>query len=231
MNGNNNNNPRTRPNMTVQPRGWEVAQVIQTGRPTIQTSRNADRVRIVNRELFTTVSPVFVAGVTPSAGSVSSLAFGTAATNMFSNISWLYSFARSYDKFRVISIKFVWQPQLPVTTSGVVAMWFDSDPEAILPPVAYRQCSGNMNAKTCMIFEPMEITMKPDQLNRLPQYLTLTGAVAPTVPDTAIVGNLKFAFSVITLANVAAAGAIDIGNLWADYEIEFLNPSNPSSEP
>jgi len=224
------NGPKPRPNQVVQPRGWEVAQVIQTGRPTIQTAANADRIRVTNREIVATLSPVFVAGVTPTLGYAFSLGFGATSNYVFSsNNSWLFNIGNNYDKYRVLKIKFIWQPQLPVTTAGVVAMWFDSDPEATAAPASYRACSGNMNAKTCSIFEPMEITIRPDQLNRLPQYLTTVLTAAPSIPDTAIVGNLQFANSTITLSNAAAAGNIDIGTLWVDYEVELINPSRPLS--
>lgn len=222
-------NPATRPNMVVQPRGWEVAQIIQTGRPTIQTSKSADRIRVTNRELFATISPIFVAGSAPAGGNAFSLGFGAVATFVFNSAGWLFGIAANYDKFRVVNIKFVWQPQMPVTTGGIVALWFDSDPEATLAPAAYKDCSGNMNAKTSMVFEPMEILLKPDQLNRLPQYLTTYLNIAPIVPDTAIVGNAKFSYSTIVSANAALAGATDIGNLWVDYDIEMINPSRPGS--
>jgi len=217
--------------MVVQPRGWQVAQIIQTGRPTIQTMRGADKIRVTNRELFATVSPIFAVGAAVTGGVAYSLGFSGTSTYVFGLTSWLLNMAKNYDKYRCLMVKFVWQPIMPVTTGGAVAMWFDSDPEAATAPSAYRVCSGNMNAKTCAVFEPMEMVLRPDQLNRLPQYLTTLAGAAEAVTETAVVGNLKFAWSTLISANAALTGQNDTGFLWVDYDIELINPSNPNSEP
>lgn len=203
--------------------GWDTAQRIDTGVPGIVT-RN-DRIVVRNREIILELTAAATAGAIPTGGTSSPLAFG--AGTAFTSSQWLYNLAASYDKFVVRRFRFVYQPILPVTTSGTVAIWFDSDPTAIAVPSGYSSVSGNMNAKTASIFAPIELELRPDQLNRLPQYLTaLNGAGGSSL--TASVGVLKYANSAVVLSS-AITGTVSTGYLWADYEIELLNPSSFNS--
>lgn len=212
--------------MSVTPRvsrpitGWENAQNISTGVPSITTRK--DRIIVRNREIILALTASATLGAIPASGTASPLAFGAATA--FTSAQWLFGLGNLYDKFIVRKFRFIYQPILPVTTSGTVALWFDSDPTATAVPLGYTSVSGNMNAKTASIFSPIELDLRPDQLNRLPQYITLLGgsAVSSLVGS---VGVLKYANSVAMIAGSNFSGTVETGYLWADYEIEFLNPS------
>ncbi len=216
-------------NGTVQPpprgvvRGWEVAPTISMGIPLVRSTR--DRIVVRNRELIASPSATFAAGLAPTGGTALSLGFG--AGSCFASTSWLYNLANVYDKYIVRKFRIIFQPILPVTTGGVVGTYFDSDTSAVVL-TNYTQLSGNMNAKSAMIFDSIDLALTPDQLNRLPQYFTLNNGVAPTVQSTANVGVIQLVWSPLTLAS-GATGSSTIGYIWVDYEIEFLNPSSTAT--
>lgn len=203
--------------------GVQVTQQISTGVPSITSRR--DRIVVVNRELIATVSGTAATGVVPTGGMGIAFSYGNEVTlPALPANSWSRGLALLYDKYTVKRLTMSFQPALPVTTGGVVGMWFDSDPGITFTSPAFANLSGNMNAKTTSIHEPMQIQVKPDQLNRLPQYIT-----GPGGSDTTSPGVMVMTWSAITLPNAATAGATTLGYFWIDYEIEFINPSNPST--
>lgn len=149
-------------------------------------------------------------------------------TGAFPTNSWLVGLAKLYDKYRVIRLNLSFQPALPVTTGGVIGMWFDANIVAITNPT-FSDLSGNMNAKTSSVHEPMQLQVRPDQMNRVPYYLAHNSVGGTTSTDLAAVGQMYLIWSAITLSNAAAAGATTLGYLWVDYEVELLNPSSPST--
>ncbi len=200
--------------------GWESAQMIPTGIPSI-TSKS-DSIIVRNREIIQSLSASAVTGVIAAFGTSNPLAFG--ASTAFPSTTWLYGLANLYDKFIVKKFRLIYQPVVPVTTAGTVAVWFDSDPTSTGAPTGYTDVSGNMNAKTASVYAPIEMDLRPDQLNRLPQYLTLLGGVAVS-NLTGSPGVLKWASSAVTVSS-GVTGTVSIGYLWADYEVQFLNPTN-----
>lgn len=208
------------PRMSRPPVGWDNAQQIATGIPSVQ-SKN-DRIIVRNRKIILELTASATTGAIPTGGTASPLAFG--AGTAFTSAQWLYGIANLYDKFIVRRFRFIYQPIVPVTTSGTVALWFDSDPTATAAPLSYLAVSGNMNAKTASIFSPIELDLRPDQLNRLPQYITtLNGAAVSNLVGS--VGVLKYANSAAVFSGSTTTGTVATGYLWADYEVELLNPS------
>lgn len=194
---------------------------LTTGNPRI--SSKGDRILVSNREIVTTVNATFAAGVAPGGGASIEFSFGS--TGGLPS-SWLNKLAVAYDKYVVRRLRIEWQPILPVTASGTVALWFDSDPEAVVP-TSYTDASGNMNAVSSSIFGPVFVDIRKDQLDRLPQYVTAVGASGSTQESIRTPGHMQFANSQITFGTVA--GLTTIGYVWMDYQVEFLNPSNNGS--
>lgn len=214
--------------------GVQVTQQISTGVPSITSRR--DRIVVVNRELIATVSGTATAGVVPTGGMGVTFSYGPAnsISPTLPTNSWSRGLATLYDKYAVKRLTMSFQPALPVTTGGVVGMWFDSEPGLISasgsgPATVFDNLSGNMNAKTTSVHEPMQIQVRADQLNRLPQYITTTAPGGSIPTSIASPGTMVLTWSAITLPNASAAGATTLGYFWIDYEIEFINPSNPST--
>lgn len=200
--------------------GVQNVQRLTTGRP--QILAKGDRIIVSNREIAATVNGSFSAGTSAAAGVSVEFSFGTGGGLVN---SWLNKLAVAYDKFVVHKLRIEWQPTLPVTVSGTVAIWFDSDPEAVAP-TGYTSSSGNMNATSVSIFGHTFVDVRADQLNRLPQYLTANNTTAPTPASTRTPGRIQTGFSDLVFGT--AAGTIGIGFVWIEYQVEFLNPSNNS---
>lgn len=184
----------------------------------MRISQTANGVRVRNREIVFTWNATATAGVIPESGNSHLMSFDTGT--LFPSTSWLGRLAQLYDKWVPHRLNFTFVPSLPFTTSGQIGLWYDSDP-TIHVALTFASLSGNVYAVTSHVSQPVVLAVRPNQLNRLPQYLT-----DPDSGDSgASAGSLNFCNTAIGLADSAAAGSTSIGYIWADYDITLLNPS------
>lgn len=195
---------------------------MQTGVPRIMST--GDQIVVENQEIVLSVSGSAAAGLIAASGFSTRLEFVNSTTAGYLNTTkWITKLAVAYDKWRFESLELYFVPSLPVTTSGMYAMFFDSDPVRASVPGTVAAASGDMRAVSRPIYGEARLKVTPDQLNRLPQYETL----AQTAPSaTASQGTVVFVHDSILLSNGAAAGAVAVGNVWMKYRIRFFNPSN-----
>lgn len=188
---------------------------------------------ITNEEIIMELNAaVAIGGVIAQKGYVRAFGFqeiaDTAALTALTQAYWIQKFGRNFDKFKVTNLEIGFKTAMAKTASGAIAMRFDSDPSDVTPDTSVRQAaSGNMYAIVGNINSDIAwVKMKPNQLNRLPQYDVNHTATAPTSPQT--VGTIRFVHnSVFTgVNNTAAIASYNIGNVFMRYTVVFYNPSN-----
>lgn len=175
-----------------------------------------------NTEIALEVQGSVNSGVIPASGAIRVFRFEDTATgNNMNNTRWLTKLAKAYDKFKIRKLHLRWVPSLPVTYGGQVALRWDSDPSKTTADSGLLAVSGDMRAVATAVYNQAENRVLSDQLNRLPQYETF-----PVSGDTGIatVGSINLAYSGIT-PPAGVTGVVNIGYVWMDYEVEFINPS------
>nr|UHS72049.1 MAG: putative capsid protein [Tombusviridae sp.] len=232
--GNNNRSKKSTLNI-IQPKPQRTVGTVFTreqARMQVDPIRNGIRVR--NREILqSVVRTTNAAGAVPSGTDSFAWRFNNAqiappaspGAGTLGPYLWLGGIAQLYDKYRIMKLKFSFVPSLPFTASGQAAMFWDSDPRPVAPTL-FQQISGNVYAKSVQISQPLELTVRPNQVNRLPQYQTSVSDAADS--DTGTVGWLQFINQPGIMPGVAAASQLALGTIWMEYEIEFLNPGNPA---
>jgi len=219
---------------TVQPqpqRSLGVVMINDAARMKMDPIRNGIRVR--NREIVRSVTRTATTGSIPFGADSVGWRFNNAATTEpaspgSGNVGpymWVGQLATLYDKYVIRRLRFEFVPSQPFTATGQVAMYWDSDPEPVLP-TSYQQISGNVYATAAHISQPNVLVVRPNQLNRLPQYQT---SVAPgsTANDTGTVGYFNFVNQPGSLPSTTS-GVVALGTIWVEYEIDFINPGNPT---
>lgn len=192
----------------------------RTGRPKVRSL--GDRIIVSNTEIALEVQGTVASGVIPASGAIRVFRFEDTATgNNMNTTRWLTKLAKAYDKFKIRKLHLRWVPSLPVTYGGQVALRWDSDPSKTSPDAGLLAVSGDMRAVASAVYNQSDNWVMNDQLNRLPQYETF-----PSSGDTGIatVGSINLAHSGIT-PPAGVTGTINIGYVWMDYEVEFINPS------
>lgn len=183
---------------------------------------NRGGARVTNSEIIATLQTTITSGLFPAGGAATTFRFGTGGG--FSSATWLGQLGALYDKYKVNRLKLVFQPAMPTTTAGTVALWFDSDPGATAQTFA--QSSGNMDAKTGAVYQPLALEVPRSLLNRLPEYLTQLGTAAEHL-ETSTVGVAQVAWSSGIQSGIS--GAVTLGYLWATYDVSLNGASNPAS--
>lgn len=194
----------------------------RTGGPVYRNSKNG-RITVCNTEIALDVTGTLAAGVVPAGGAIRVFRFENVATgNNMNTTMWLNGVAKLYDKFIIKKLRLRWVPSVPVTYAGQVAIRWDSDPGKTTADSGVKAVSGDMNATASPVFNAMSLNVMHNQLNRLPQYETFS-----STSDTGVgtVGSINVSFTNITSPTATAVGALSLGLLWIDYELEFLNPS------
>lgn len=212
------------PATRLQPQGWTAPlKAYRTGRPTVTSA--GDRIRVRNTEIALEVVATATAGNIPAGGAIRVLRFQNAAgpTVFMDQSRWLTKLALAYDKFKIHKLKMRWVSSTPTTWAGQVALRFDSDPSKVTPDASVVGVSGDMLAKSAHVSNSFDNAVMTDQLNRLPQYENF-----PATGDTAVatVGSINLSYSSLTAPANTVAGAVTIGYVWMDYDVEFFNPSN-----
>jgi hypothetical protein len=139
---------------------------------------------------------------------------------------WLGQLATLYDKYRIVRLEYEFISSMPFTTTGQVGAYWDADPIS-LPASNFQQLSGNVYAKSTQVSQPFKLAIRPNQVDRLPQYQT-SALAGSSAQDTAKTGSINLLTSDGLLSS-NATGSFTLGTLWMEYEIEFINPGNPST--
>jgi hypothetical protein len=192
----------------------------RTGRPKVRSL--GDKIVVSNTEIAIEVNGTVASGTIPASGAIRVFRFDAVNTgNNMNNSRWLTKLALAYDKFKIRKLHLRWVPSLPVTYGGQVALRWDSDPSKTTADTGLLAVSGDMRAVATAVYNAAENRVLTDQLNRLPQYETF-----PQAGDTGIatVGSINLAYSTVT-PPPGVTGTVNIGYVWMDYEVEFLNPS------
>nr|UHS72110.1 MAG: putative capsid protein [Tombusviridae sp.] len=225
--------PATNTRNLVQPRAQRtlgVAVTQEAARMQMDPIRNGIRVR--NREIIKSITRTATTGAIPFGADGIAWRFNNAQTGepaspgsgVLGPYLWLGQLATLYDKYIIKKLHFEFIPSQPFTATGQVAMYWDSDPDPVTP-TTYQQVSGNVYAKAVHVSQPNSLSVRPNQVDRLPQYQTSVSVVGSQ--DTGTAGWLMFVNQPGSLTS-ATTGVVALGTLWVDYEIEFLNPGNPT---
>jgi len=188
-------------------------------------------VRVINREIIQTINRTATTGnVAVGTDSIAFMFVNSAtpvpspgAGDIGSN-KWIGQYATLYDKFRVKKLLFEFKPSQPVTAIGQVGMYFDADTSPVAP-TTFDQISGNVYAQSAHVSQSQTLVVRPNQLNRLPQYVT---SASSTESGAARVGVIQFVNTPVA-TTTSITGPVSLGVLWMEYEVEFLNPSAPTS--
>jgi len=188
-------------------------------------------VRVINREIIQTINRTATTGNVAVGTDSIAFMFVNSATpvpspgsgNIGSN-KWIGQYATLYDKFRVKKLLFEFKPSQPVTAIGQVGMYFDADTSPVAP-TTFDQISGNVYAQSAHVSQSQTLVVRPNQLNRLPQYVT---SASSTESGAARVGVIQLVNTPVA-TTTSITGPVSLGVLWMEYEIEFLNPSAPTS--
>lgn len=197
----------------------------QTGIPKFQNLSNGNII-VSNREILQDITGTAVTGVIPAGNVLRIFGFSNTSgtTQYIDNTYWISKISKAYDKWRIRKLALSYQPSLaPGTTGGQLGYYFDSDPSRITAVPTIPNMSGDMRARIQHIVEPSSLVVLPNQMNRLPQYETYT-ATGDSTAGT--IGSLNVAWDPVSLGASTIAGALTIGRVFMDYEIEFMNPSN-----
>lgn len=180
-------------------------------------------IRVKNSEILQTVAWNATSGAIPAGGTSTKFQFGTGGG--LTSATWLNTFGTLFDKFKVNELEIWFQPVTSTSSSGAIAIWFDSDPSAPTP-ANFTSVSGNVGASAGAVFQPLRIKVNQQLLNRLPQYLTSLGGVASQL-ESSCPGSVMFAQSSLLVGS--STGGVTLGYIWISYDVTFLGPSSTTS--
>lgn len=126
---------------------------------------------------------------------------------------WASQLARSYDKYRFTSLKFLYRSVVPTTTAGVVMMSFDYDTLDILPTTKFEHSQTTPNVESNS-FNSFELKVKCDNVWRFVRQ----GAVASTDLKT-------YDFGQLVISSSYGAASL-LGEIYVEYTIELDKPSH-----
>lgn len=197
-------------------------RALRTGVPRVTSF--GESIVVENNEIAIQVQGTPASGVIPAGGAICIMQFVNAATaNFLNNTKWVNKLAIAYDKWILESLDLEFVPSLPFTTAGMTSLFFDSDPSRTAAPVGVTATSGDMRAVSKQVYCESKLKVLRNQLNRLPQYETISGT---SVSGVANVGSINFSYDPIVITNTTTTAAVPIGNVWMRYRIRFINPSN-----
>lgn len=131
----------------------------------------------------------------------------------------LASFMDLYDEFKFIQMRLRWEPALPSTTTGQIAMYYDPDPSAETP-AKFQDVSGNKFLQVGHIAKRRTMNVPKSVLNRA-RYNWFTRK-SNGVDGTQ--GCFILAASAGTVPH--AVGKVTLGSLWLDYTILVRAPTS-----
>jgi len=162
---------------------------------------------------------IFSVHQTATAGSIPVVKDGTTVALSSTGFAWLAKFADIYDKYVCKSLKLTFIPTLPTTSSGSIAIWFDSDDAS--PTDTFPVAASNESALVCPIFEQSSVSIPPHLLANLPWYNATSTTTAPSIQ-----GYVNSVTTDVVLLNGAATGDTQIGYVMAEYIVHLKNATS-----
>lgn len=198
----------------------------RSGRASTTVKKNSNVV--THREIFLTVVGTLVNGLIVAGSMTHHFHFGNDA-KAITDKNWLGRFGMLWDKYKIKKLKYSWQPVLPHIVGGAGLLRWDPDPynSAEAEQITFESESANQNAKSESIYLKNNLEVQKNQFNRLPWFLVTPGGnVDKSVGEA---GNLNFTWSNVSVPGGGNAADVTMGFIWAEYEVEFQNPSQNTS--
>lgn len=195
------------------PRQGMLGLAVRSRVPTVRSSvLNSMRTLVRGTEFLSTVT-----------GTTTATTGTTLVTQLIGphslGVGRLAAFASLYEKYRFRRFIVRYVPIANATVSGQVMGYFDMDPTEIptstTPLAAFQRGVAHFGARSNNVWEPRDFEMKDDD----PTRLLYTSNVTATEPSERMVYQSRF-----SLLAASALTAVALGNLYLDYEIEFVNP-------
>lgn len=187
-----------------------------------------------NEEIILAISPTFATtGIAPATSWMRQIGFTAEAADATTRINalnltrFIGKYAQNFDKFIVEDLWLEYRPVTAVTTSGGVALRYESDPNSVtLDTSAEAMASGNLNCQIAAAYESIKLHVLKNQTNRLPQYDVQHAASVLTNLGTTCAGSVRFATDQLLInRTLTAAAAVNVGYVKMKYKLKFLNPS------
>lgn len=126
---------------------------------------------------------------------------------------WASKLAKSYDKYRFTSLKFMYRPVVPTTRAGVVMMSFDYDTLDAVPASKFEQAQTFPNVEVNS-FMPSELIVACDSTWRFVRQGNVLGADLKTYDLGQLIVSSAYDTTTITC-----------GELYVEYVMELDKPS------
>jgi hypothetical protein len=183
---------------------------IQNAKPTFKTLSNGD-CRVHHREYVQDI-----------ASSNTSLQFRlqTLSINpgLLASFPWLSGIAINYESYRFNSLRYIYEPIAPTSTSGSVmmAIEFDSLDD---PPNTKQQLMTNRNSVRSAPWARVPMNTTQEDLNKRKSYF-----VRPDVPPAESDVRL-YDTGYLMVASQAVAGiSVPLGEIYVEYDITLMTP-------
>lgn len=130
----------------------------------------------------------------------------------------LAAFLQLYDEFKFKRLHLRWEPALPSTTTGQVAVYYDPDPSAEAP-TKFIDISGNEYMQVGHIARTRTLRVPMRALNARLNWFTRK--------DSGTSGTQGCVILVTSGGTVPhAIGQLALGSLWLDYEVHVRAPTS-----
>lgn len=179
--------------------------------PSPQTTTIKDGVRVVHRELLTTIfaptdqdfSIAFLGAINPGNREV---------------FPWLASMGRMYDFYKFNSLRFIYEPVCTVENPGSIMMAVDFDPVDD-PPLSDQQILSYACATQS---SPWIASVNTSPQTYLNKKLNTAGAVSPpnTDPKTYYIGNIY-----VAVDNSTSPVGTPLGKVFVEYSVDLTIPN------
>ncbi len=134
----------------------------------------------------------------------------------------LASFMELYDEFKFVGLTLRWEPALPCTTTGQMAMYYDPDPGAELP-AQFEQVSGNKFLRVGHVAKAHRLAV-PSSVQSTARFNWFT---RKKTDEQGTQGAIVMAFTAGTVPH--AQGKVVLGSLWLDYAIKVRAPTSKTA--
>lgn len=135
---------------------------------------------------------------------------------------WLAKMARCFESYRLRRCKFVYIPRCPTSTNGMVGMSPDMNPKDV-GPTSVTEALQNYRSANDSAWKSFSIDLQGEMLNKRKSFFC-----RPLAPEADI--DLYDSGNLYLITEGQVDDAI-IGQIWIEYEGEFLTPEGkPTNE-
>ncbi len=129
---------------------------------------------------------------------------------------WLAQNAKLYDMYRFKRLRFIYMGKTSTANTGEVNLIFDPDPTDSAPASDAEALQYQARLSAPVWVDEAFLEIPPADLQRLPKFLVREATVASELTT--------FDVGVLHLTVGGNAAAVKVGQLWADYDVEFYAP-------